>query len=93
MIRVRWFAESHFAIIVAVIGMGSMVDKLTILPGGGNPDEIKGLLKEFKAAMPSLIEYHKFAAKLHWEKFNALKKEGFTDEQALELCKILVERK
>ena len=44
-------------------------------------------LEEIKRTLPYMQEYFQIQAELHWKKFNALKEQGFTDEQALELTK------
>lgn len=41
----------------------------------------------FQENMPALIAKLKIDAKLHRAKYAALLEEGFTDEQALELCR------
>jgi hypothetical protein len=46
-------------------------------------------MRKMAAEMPILIENVKMLAQLQRAKFDALKDVGFTDEQALELCKNL----
>lgn len=43
-------------------------------------------LKDSEALMPQMIESVRLAAKITRERFLALKNEGFTDEQSIELC-------
>jgi dsDNA-specific endonuclease/ATPase MutS2 len=45
------------------------------------------LLKKVQQEMPSYMEMIEKQSELVMYKFKCLKKEGFTDEQALELCK------
>lgn len=44
---------------------------------------------QIKENMPALIESFAVQAKMHRAKYEALIKEGFTESQAIELCKIL----
>lgn len=46
-------------------------------------------IENLKRQMPYLIEYVTIAARLHRASYEAHKKQGFTDEEALELCKHL----
>ena len=55
----------------------------------GKRDEKFAQLRKAQEDMPVMIEYLNVLARLHWEKFNALKQQGFNDKQALELCKSL----
>lgn len=43
-------------------------------------------IKNLKDNLPALLEFHRLQAKIAREKFLALIKEGFTEEQALKLC-------
>ncbi len=63
--------------------------KLIKITGGHKPDITKNALREFRAKMELTIEYVGLMAKLTRSKFDALKKEGFTDAQALELSKVI----
>jgi len=60
---------------------------IKLLKGGGSPDELKQALREVKASLSDYIEYIKIDAQIRREKFNALVKQGFTEDQAVELCK------
>lgn len=53
----------------------------------GTEDEIKASNEKMKRYMPEMIEYAAAVAKLKREFFVALKKEGFSDSEALELTK------
>lgn len=44
-------------------------------------------VKGLRENMPALMEYEAIQAKITWRKFCALQAEGFTPQQALELCK------
>lgn len=50
-------------------------------------ESIIELLKRARAEMPVTMEIIEQQAELLWSKFNALKKQGFSDHQAIELCK------
>ena len=52
--------------------------------------EQEAALKKMKEQVPIMVEYYRVVAKLHREKFKALKEQGFTDAEALELCKDVV---
>lgn len=61
--------------------------KLTQFPGGNNPDELKMALREMQKSMDSMDEYMTLIAKITKAKYDALIEEGFTHEDAIELCK------
>lgn len=60
---------------------------LTKIDGGGKPDEIRDAIRNMREHLPEFIERVQLIAKVQRAKFVALKQEGFTDEQALQLCK------
>ncbi len=60
---------------------------LTMLPGGGKPNEMKEAIKQLRSAMPDLIEHMKLMAELTKAKYDTLIEQGFTPEQAIELSK------
>jgi len=62
---------------------------IKILEGGRSNNEMADAMRKMAAEMPILIENVKMLAQLQRAKFDALKDSGFTDEQALELCKNL----
>jgi len=64
-----------------------MSDKLTVFPGGGKPDAMKQAVRELKSALPEFIQYQLLIAEITKAKYDALLKQGFTPEQALELSK------
>jgi len=61
--------------------------KIVMMQGGGMPDAIKEALRKMEVDLPVLIAYVKLTAELQRAKFMALKEQGFTDGQALELSK------
>lgn len=50
-------------------------------------DELRRALETHRRNLPFLIEYQQLQAQITRKKFEALVKEGFTDTQAIELCK------
>lgn len=62
-------------------------NKLTMLPGGGKPNELKEAIKQLRSTMPELIEHMKLMAELTKAKYDALIEQGFLPEQAIELSK------
>lgn len=55
--------------------------------GGGKPDALAESLRSLRKNLPLLIEYQELRAQLLHAAFENFKAQGFTDEQALELCK------
>lgn len=60
---------------------------LKVLKGGGTADELKQAVRTIRDIMPDYIEYLKIDAQLRREKFKALIEQGWTEDQAVELCK------
>jgi len=50
-------------------------------------EQMKTLLKTFQDALPQHLQLQLLVAQITRAKFNALVKEGFTEQQALFLCK------
>lgn len=50
-------------------------------------DKARLALAELRDSLPIQIEYVVMTAQLTRAKFNALRKEGFTEAQAIELCR------
>ncbi len=55
---------------------------------GAGP-EMRVALDAMKETLPLLKEFEELRAQQRWSKYEALIKVGFTEEQALELCKSL----
>ncbi len=64
-------------------------NNLISLPGGDNLNEMKESLRQLKVILPEMLEYMKITAELHRTKYCALKEQGFSDVQALELSRDL----
>jgi hypothetical protein len=64
-------------------------NNIFMFPGAPPPDVASDVIKRMWADIPFLIQYFAVTARLTREKFDAMKKEGFSDEQAIELCKRL----
>lgn len=58
-------------------------------PGNGQSNKLAEASRQFKQDIPFMIEHVAMMAKLHREKYNSLIREGFTEAQALELCKVI----
>ena len=65
-----------------------MTDKPVAIPT--SKDEFKGALEALTRNAPQLIAYHALLAKIRRKSYLAHIKEGFTEDQALELCKSVV---
>lgn len=52
-------------------------------------DDPEILLRNFREKLPMLLQYAVIMAQAHRAKYNACLKEGFTEAQALELCKTI----
>jgi hypothetical protein len=62
-------------------------DNIVVLDGGKTPNLTAEALREMRANMPLFLEHMAMMAELQRAKFDALKKNGFTDAQALDLCR------
>ena len=60
---------------------------LKVFKGCGKPNEMKEAIRTMLDVMPDYIEYLKVDAQVRREKFKALVGQGFTVDQAIELCK------
>jgi len=56
----------------------------------GNQDKMKAGLEEMKRGLSTWLEYNQLIAKIRRSAYDAYIKEGFTSEQALELCKSIM---
>ncbi|OGS95955.1 MAG: hypothetical protein A3K04_10020 [Gallionellales bacterium RBG_16_56_9] len=61
--------------------------KVVAIAGGGTKNLTKEAVRMLNQNLPDMIEYAQLMAQLQKAKFDALKKQGFDDAQALELCK------
>lgn len=50
-------------------------------------DEMRAALEKMRRDMPILVEYMQIIAEMKMAKYKALVAQGFTSDQALELCK------
>lgn len=62
-----------------------MTDKIVGLDTA--PDELKGSIEKLRRILPDLIEHTKLVAKVKRAAYAAYIEEGFTPQEALELCK------
>lgn len=62
-----------------------MTDKITNLEF--NKDELKGILEQLIRDLPSILKCSKIRAEICRSDYLACINQGFTEEQALELCK------
>lgn len=51
------------------------------------PSKLRESLADMREQMPALLEYVVMTAQLTRARYNALRKEGFTEKQAIELCR------
>lgn len=62
-------------------------DKIKVLDGGATPNVTADAVRRLRAELPVLMEHMAMMAELQKAKFDALKRNGFSDDHALELCK------
>lgn len=65
----------------------SDTDNIRVLDGGKTPNMTAEAVRQLRANLPALMDHAVLVAELQRVKFDALKSQGFTDAQALELCK------
>lgn len=63
-----------------------MTDRPKVVPLG-TKDDMAALVENLRRNLPQLLEHAALIAQFRRAYFLALVKEGFTNEQALELCK------
>jgi len=61
--------------------------KIKVLQGNGTPDAILEALRRTRKNFDYMKEVIELNAELQLHKYKSLKKAGFTDAEALELCK------
>ena len=66
-----------------------MKDNARVLDDGGNPSVSKEAVRKMEEELPVILEYFAVYAQMVRAKFDELVKQGFTEPQALELCRIL----
>lgn len=62
-------------------------NNLRSIPGLGQNNEFKDAIEQIKNNLKTHIDFITIDAQLRRVKYNQLVKEGFTPEQAIELCK------
>jgi hypothetical protein len=62
-------------------------NNITALDGGRKPDPLAAAVRAMRENLPALLEYIAIDAQFTRARFLALKKEGFTDAQAVELAR------
>ena len=60
---------------------------ITKINGGGVPDEMRDELRKLQANIQTVLESQAIVAQITRAKYDSLITQGFTQEQALELCK------
>lgn len=53
-------------------------------------DEIRASVESIRRALPVMVEASAEIANARWEMYCAYKKAGFSDQQALDLCKSMI---
>lgn len=64
-------------------------DKVTVIDGGRTPNLSAEAVRKMRTDLPVLVEYLQMTAELQKAKFDALRSQGFTEAQAIELSKSL----
>jgi hypothetical protein len=60
---------------------------LSVVQINAKPSELETCMADMQRNLPMLKKYQRLQASVIWERYNALVAEGFTANQAVELCR------
>lgn len=63
------------------------MSNLHVLNGNAKNDDLKKVLRQLRESLPTHMAIQEELARLTKNKYEVLLKQGFTEQQALELCK------
>lgn len=61
--------------------------RVIALPGNATPDKVRESMRNLQASLPAILEGQMLLAQVTRAKFEALLAQGFSEAQAIELCK------